>query len=143
MNKKIFISGGAIKDWESTCLSLPQKGWDIIFQYRSSKEQSDKITDELNKERSKSCMALQCDFDNKESSEQFNEKLCLIKNLHALINNASTFYPKSLKESTELDWNSSRHQTLQPIFITKTCVGELVKNKGSIVNIAYIHAIYR
>ena len=75
MNKKIFISGGAQRIGKALVYHFHKKGWDIIFQYRSSKEQSDKITDELNKERSKSCMALQADFDNKESSEQFNEKL--------------------------------------------------------------------
>jgi len=142
MNKKIFISGGAQRIGKALVYHFHKKGWDIIFQYRSSKEQSEKIEDELNKKRTKSCKALQCDFDNKESSEQFNEKLSgSIKNLHALVNNASTFYPKSLKESTELDWNKLTSSNLkQPIFITKTCAGELVKNKGSIVNIADIHA---
>ena len=68
MNKKIFISGGAQRIGKALVYHFHKKGWDIIFQYRSSKQQSDKITDELNKKRSKSCMALQCDFDNKESS---------------------------------------------------------------------------
>ena len=142
MHKKIFISGGAQRIGKALVYHFHKKGWDIVFQYRSSKNQSEQIENDLNEKRSESCLAIQCDFDNKEASEQFNDKLSnSINNLHALINNASTFYPKSLKESTESDWNKLTSSNLkQPIFITKTCVDELVKNKGSIVNIADIHA---
>ena len=64
-----------------------------------------------------------------------------IGGLKGLINNASTFYPKKLSDTSHDDWVKLTSSNLyQPIFISKACANELKKNKGSIVNIADIHA---
>ena len=61
--------------------------------------------------------------------------------LTSLINNASTFYPKKLSETSHEDWIQLTTSNLYlPIFLSKFCSKELIKNKGSIVNITDIHA---
>ena len=142
MNKKIFISGGAQRIGKALVYHFHEKGWDIVFQYRSSTKQSKDIKEELNANRKNSCEIIQCDFDNELSCKDFYKNLPgLINNLHALINNASTFYPRPLSESTYDDWIKLTSSNLkQPIFITKKCGPELIKNKGNIVNISDIHA---
>ena len=53
----------------------------------------------------------------------------------------STFYPKKLSETSHDDWVKLTSSNLyQPIFISKICSDELIKNNGSIINIADIHA---
>ena len=64
-----------------------------------------------------------------------------MEGLTSLINNASTFYPKKLSETSHEDWIKLTSSNLYlPIFLSKFCATELIKNKGNIVNIADIHA---
>jgi len=142
MNRKILITGGAQRIGKALVNHFHEQGWDIIFQYRSSKASADEISNHLNSIRANSCETLQADFDDKNSSAEFYKKLEeKINGLKALINNASTFYPKKLSESTDDDWTKLTSSNLyQPIFISKICSEELVKNNGHIVNLTDIHA---
>ena len=142
MKNKVFITGGAQRIGKALVHHFHSIGWDILFQYRSSKTEAISIQDSLNKIRSNSCQTIQCDFDDEKSSENFYEELKLhIPGLTALINNASTFYPKKLSESSHDDWIKLTTSNLyQPIFISKICSDELKKNKGKIINIVDIHA---
>ena len=142
MKNKVFITGGAQRIGKALVHHFHSIGWDILFHYRSSKTEAISIQDSLNKIRSNSCQTIQCDFDDEKSSENFYEELKLhIPGLTALINNASTFYPKKLSESSHDDWIKLTTSNLyQPIFISKICSDELKKNKGKIINIVDIHA---
>ena len=67
MSKKIFITGGAQRIGKELVEHFHSIGWDIIFQYRSSKVDAEELAARLNTNRPESCLALQCDFDNQES----------------------------------------------------------------------------
>lgn len=142
MKNKVFITGGAQRIGKALVEHFHSIGWDVIFQYRSSKTEAEKIKESLNSIRPESCQIIACDFDNKESCANFYVQL--EKNIHGLtglINNASTFYPKKLSETSHDDWVKLTSSNLyQPIFISKICSDELIKNNGSIINIADIHA---
>ena len=142
MKNKIFITGGAQRIGKALVEHFHLMGWDVLFQYRSSKLKAEQIKSTLNSIRPNSCQVIECDFDDKDSCNTFHEKLANeIIGLTALINNASTFYPKKLSETSHDDWVKLTSSNLyQPIFISKICSNELIKNKGSIVNIADIHA---
>jgi pteridine reductase len=142
MKNKVFITGGAQRIGKALVEHFHSIGWNILFQYRSSKLEAERIKSALNAARPDSCQIIGCDFDNKESYESFQKQLANeIDGLTALINNASTFYPKKLSETSHDDWVKLTSSNLyQPIFISKICSSELIKNKGSIVNIADIHA---
>jgi len=142
MTSKVFITGGAQRIGKALVKHFHSIGWDVLFQYRSSKSEAEKIRESLNNLRSGSCEIIECDFDDKKSCENFYKQLeQRISGLKGLINNASTFYPKKLSDTSHDDWVKLTSSNLyQPIFISKACANELKKNKGSIVNIADIHA---
>ena len=142
MTSKVFITGGAQRIGKALVKHFHSIGWDVLFQYRSSKSEAEKIRESLNNLRSGSCEIIECDFDDKKSCENFYKQLeQRISGLKGLINNASTFYPKKLSDTSHDDWVKLTSSNLyQPIFISKVCANELKKNKGSIVNIADIHA---
>jgi len=142
MTSKVFITGGAQRIGKALVEHFHSIGWDVLFQYRSSKSEAENIRESLNKLRPGSCEIIECDFDDKKSCENFYEELeQRISGLKGLINNASTFYPKKLSDTSHDDWVKLTSSNLyQPIFISKVCANELKKNKGSIVNIADIHA---
>ena len=142
MVNKLLITGGAQRIGKALVEHFHQVGWNIIFQYRSSKDEAESIKEKLNYERTNSCEIIQCDFDDADSCKAFYEKLeSKMNGLTSLINNASTFYPKKLSETSHEDWIQLTTSNLYlPIFLSKFCSKELIKNKGSIVNITDIHA---
>ena len=142
MTSKVFITGGAQRIGKALVEHFHSIGWDVLFQYRSSKSEAENIRESLNNLRPGSCEIIECDFDDKKSCENFYKQLeQRISGLKGLINNASTFYPKKLSDTSHDDWVKLTSSNLyQPIFISKVCANELKKNKGSIVNIADIHA---
>tara|TARA_Y100000022_G_scaffold80490_1_gene69317 strand:+ start:2551 stop:3279 length:729 start_codon:yes stop_codon:yes gene_type:complete len=142
MTNKVFITGGAQRIGKALVKHFHSIGWDVLFQYRSSKSEAENIRESLNNLRPGSCEIIECDFDDKKSCENFYKQLeQRINGLKGLINNASTFYPKKLSDTSHDDWVKLTSSNLyQPIFISKACANELRKNKGSIVNIADIHA---
>ena len=142
MTNKVFITGGAQRIGKALVKHFHSIGWDVLFQYRSSKSEAENIRESLNNLRPGSCEIIECDFDDKKSYENFYKQLeQRISGLKGLINNASTFYPKKLSDTSHDDWVKLTSSNLyQPIFISKACANELKKNKGSIVNIADIHA---
>ena len=142
MVNKLLITGGAQRIGRALVEHFHQVGWNIIFQYRSSKDEAESIKEKLNYERTNSCEIIQCDFDDADSCKAFYEKLeSKMNGLTSLINNASTFYPKKLSETSHEDWIQLTTSNLYlPIFLSKFCSKELIKNKGSIVNITDIHA---
>ena len=142
MANKVLITGGAQRIGKALVKHFHQIGWNIIFQYRSSKSEAESIKEELNSDRAESCEIIQCDFDDNVSCKLFYKELeSKLEGLTSLINNASTFYPKELSETSHEDWIKLTSSNLYlPIFLSKFCAPELIKNKGNIVNIADIHA---
>jgi len=142
MTSKVFVTGGAQRIGKALVEHFHSIGWDVLFQYRSSKSEAENIRESLNNIRPGSCEIIECDFDDKKSCENFYKQLeQKIDGLKGLINNASTFYPRKLSDTSHDDWVKLTSSNLyQPIFISKVCANELKKNKGSIVNIADIHA---
>ncbi len=142
MANKVLITGGAQRIGKALVKHFHQIGWNIIFQYRSSKSEAESIKEELNSDRADSCEIIQCDFDDNVSCKLFYAQLeSKMEGLTSLINNASTFYPKKLSETSHEDWIKLTSSNLYlPIFLSKFCAPELIKNKGNIVNIADIHA---
>ena len=142
MNKQILITGGAQRIGKQLVNHFHEAGWNVLFQYRSSSKSAINICDQLNSKRKSSCHALQCDFDDQSSFADFckevNENA---SNLCALINNASTFYPKKITEIDSSDWEKLMSSNLKiPIFLCSALAEKLVKNEGHIINIADIYA---
>ena len=63
MNDTIFITGGAKRIGKAIVAHFHKLGWNVIFQYRTSSESAQSISEELNGIRSNSCFAYQADLD--------------------------------------------------------------------------------
>tara|TARA_B100000424_G_scaffold262968_1_gene249652 strand:+ start:666 stop:1394 length:729 start_codon:yes stop_codon:yes gene_type:complete len=142
MNKEILITGGAQRIGKKLVHHFHDVGWHVIFQYRSSSDSANILCRELNEKRPNSCQAIQCDFDDEKSFDEFCKNINKnAGNLCALINNASTFYPKKITEIKTEDWNKLMSSNLKtPIFLISSLAEKLKENKGHIINIADIYA---
>jgi pteridine reductase len=64
-----------------------------------------------------------------------------LQQLDVLVNNASVFYPTSMQNANENDWNTIINTNLMaPFFLSQSLSAVLSKNKGCIINIVDIHA---
>jgi len=142
MNDTIFITGGAKRIGKAIVAHFHKIGWNVIFQYRTSSESAKLISEELNGIRNNSCFAYQADLDSlKDINRLCNDIQKNHNNLKAIINNASTFYPKPITEVDEEDWESLISSNLKaPIFISKNLAEDIKNNKGAIVNMVDIYA---
>tara|TARA_Y100001968_G_scaffold82314_1_gene73353 strand:+ start:419 stop:1147 length:729 start_codon:yes stop_codon:yes gene_type:complete len=142
MNKQILITGGAQRIGKELVNHFHSAGWDVIFQYRSSSDSANELCSKLNKKREQSCQTFQCDFDDETSFKEFCNNINKnAGNLCALINNASTFYPKKITDIDSDDWDKLMSSNLKaPIFLVSALAEKLIKNNGHIVNITDIYA---
>ena len=142
MSDWIFITGGAQRIGKAIAEHFHRNNWNVIIHYRNSEKEANELKQKLNSIRENSFEILKADLDDNASVQVLCKKVLEISpNLKAIINNASTFYPKKLSETSHDDWVKLTSSNLYlPIFLSKFCSAELVKNKGHIVNIADIHA---
>jgi pteridine reductase len=110
--------------------------------YRSSKEDALQLCDELNRQRPDSAKVMQADLLNMNELETVAREACMAwGGIDVLVNNASSFYPGTVAEVTERQWDELLGSNLKaPFFLAKALAETLVVNKGCIVNIVDIHA---
>jgi NAD(P)-dependent dehydrogenase (short-subunit alcohol dehydrogenase family) len=69
------------------------------------------------------------------------ERLGALERVDALVNNAAVQLFKPLAETSIADWDAVQHANLRGAFAClKACHRQLVRSRGSIVNVASVHA---
>lgn len=137
-DKKIaLITGSAKRIGAYIAEYLHQQGYDIILHYRHSGAEAKALRDKLNKNRAHSCIALHADLADPSAWQQLTEQTRSWQHrLDLLINNASSFYPTALGQTTLQHWNDLFASNAQaPFFLTQQLAPLLKESKGSVVNI--------
>ena len=142
MSDWIFITGGAQRIGKAIAEHFHHNNWNVIIHYRNSEKEAIELKQKLNSVRENSFEIIKADLDDSASVEVLCKRVLEISpNLKAIINNASTFYPKEISEIEEEDWSALLSSNLKaPMFICKFLGERLKKNRGSIVNITDIYA---
>ena len=141
-NKTALITGASRRIGAVIARTLHHAGMNITLHYRGSKEEADKLADELNQLRNNSCIALRMDLHKTEELPQL-----IAQNqqhwgrLDLLVNNASSFYPTHIGKMTEQHWDDLIGSNLKaPLFLSQAAIPALKQNQGDIINIVDIHA---
>lgn len=142
-NKSVLISGGAARIGARIARKLHQAGMDIIIHYRRSDKHAKALAEELNAGRDDSATTVQGDLlENGVIDRVIAEAVDFKERLDVLINNASTFYPTAIGETTELQWQDLIGTNMRvPFFLSQAASPWLKKSKGCIVNLVDIHAL--
>ena len=140
--KVALITGAAKRIGAEIARSLHSEGADVVIHYGHSAEAATNLVSELNEIRPNSCHSysvLLSDING--LSEMIEQIIILTGRLDILVNNASSFYPTSIGEITESDWNNLFDSNLKgPLFLSQAATPHLNKSKGCIVNMVDIHA---
>lgn len=136
-----IITGAARRVGAIIAKTLHTQGYNIIIHYRHSQVEARQLCQELNTTQANSAISLQADLSDTSSLEM------LISNgaaqwgrLDLLVNNASSFYPTPVTESTEQQWDDLINSNVKgAYFLSSFATPHLAEQKGSIVNIIDIY----
>lgn len=140
-NKVVLVTGGAKRVGAAICRRLHAQGARLIVHYRSSLGEAKALCDDLNRQRADSVALVQADLlDTELLPDLIAKAVNRFGELHALINNASSFFPTPLPHCTVNSWNDLIGSNLQaPLFLSQAAASHLKAQKGCIVNIVDIH----
>ena len=144
--KTILITGGSKGIGKELVKTITKKGHDVFFTYRYSKEQSDKIVEELNAEGYQNVQALQCDMSDESAVKRlFKENKEALQSVNILINNAGILAstPKPFLMTPANEWWEVMHNNINGVINTSRAVLPLmIKQKsGRILNITSLSGI--
>jgi len=130
--KTILVTGGAKRVGAAIVRRLHAAGANVAIHYRDSLQEAMALCDELNGQRADSACTVQADLlDISNLPRMIEEALQEFGQLDALVNNASSFYPTSLAEASEEDWNDLLGTNLKaPLFLAQAAATELRRSNG-------------
>lgn len=141
-SKVALVTGGARRIGAAIARILHENGFNIALHYHQSEKEAAELRAELNKIREGSAVALCADLREIKKLAPLVEKAAAEwGRLDVLVNNASRFYKTEVGKTTEEAWDDLFDSNLKsPFFLSQAAAPHLIKNEGSIVNIADIHS---
>ncbi len=140
--KTALITGAARRIGAQSAKTLHENGANIIIHYGRSQQEAVNLVAQLNDSRSNSAAMLQADLLNIDEIHHLAiQAFNIFDGLNILINNASTFYPTTLGNINEENWNDLMGTNIKaPMFLSQACYPALKQSKGCIINMVDIHA---
>ena len=136
--KTALISGGAARIGAQIVRTLHENGYKVIIHCHQSEEVAQTLCRELNSKQKNSAQVVVVDLGDNKDIKKLTQT---IKSLDLLVNNASVFFPTSIKNSTIEDWDKTININLRaPFFIATGLSKVLAISQGSIINIIDIHS---
>lgn len=141
-NPVALITGGAKRIGATIAHILHQHNYNIVVHYRHSEAEAKHLVDELNQFRKNSCILVKANLANMQDIESLAlQAIVHWGKLDVLINNASSFYPTPIGETTEAQWDDIMASNIKaPFFLAQKLAPALQKNNGCIINMADIYA---
>ena len=144
--KTILVSGGSRGIGKETVKDLTRKGHKVFFTYRYSKEQSEKIIEELNSEGYQNVEAFQCDMGSESDVKQlFKNNKEVLQTIDILINNAGARDKKSklFLMTSSNEWRELMHNNVNIVInATRAVLPSMIKQRsGKILNITSLSGI--
>lgn len=140
--KTVLVTGGAKRVGAAIVRRLHAAGANVAIHCHASLDAALVLCAELNEMRPDSASTVQADLlDIPSLARVVDETVGKFGHLHALVNNASSFYPTPLDKINEQQWNDLLGTNLKaPLFLAQAAAAELRRCHGCIVNIVDIHA---
>ena len=141
-NKVVLITGAAHRFGAACARLLHAQGMHIVIHYRRSATAAETLRAELENHRPDSVTLVQGDLhDTAQLPALINSAAAARNRLDALINNASSFYPTPVGETTESHWDDLIGTNMKaPFFLSQAAAPFLREQQGCIVNIVDIYA---
>lgn len=139
--KIALVTGGSRGLGRSTVLALADRGVDSVFTYLSSKDDADRVVEEV-EARGRHAVAMQLDTGDTAAFVGFVEQLRPALDdlgsgrLDYLVNNAGTSHHASIDTTTEEDFDALYRVHLKGVFFLTQALLPLLNDGGRIVNLS-------
>ncbi|MDX1604664.1 MAG: pteridine reductase [Candidatus Competibacterales bacterium] len=137
-----LVTGGARRIGAAIVRRLHAAGLNLNLHFRHSEAEAEALAAELQRQRPDSVQLLEADLRDTAALPRLVERAAQRwGRLDLLVNNASAFYPTPLESTTEAQWEDLLGSNLKaPFFLVQAAAPWLRAMRGSVVNIADIHA---
>ena len=138
----VLITGAARRLGAHTARRLHGAGYDVVLHCRHSRNDLDRLRDELETNRPDSTLALQADLaDLAQIPPLVSATLARFGRLDALVNNASAFYATPLGQIGAAQWDDLFASNARaPLFMAQAAAPALRASRGAIVNMLDFYA---
>lgn len=143
-NKVAFITGGSRGIGESIVRRFAAEGAKIIFTYRSSADEANKIVDELS-DQGAEITAIQSDASSYDAAvEAIKTVIDTHGQIDILVNNAGITQDNLMLRMTEDQWDTVIGVNLKSVFnLTKQVIKPMLKKRsGSIINVSSVVGVF-
>ena len=139
---RALVTGAAKRIGAEIARRLHGDGVRVGIHYRRSSAAAEVLCGELNGIRPDSARMFKADLARTSALQDLvDEFVGWCGGLEILVNNASSFYPTPMGTVTESQWDDLLASNLKaPLFLSQSALPYLRRGKGTIVNIADIHA---
>ncbi len=137
--KKALVTGASRGIGKGIALALATQGADVAINYRSKKEEAEKVVAEI-KKMGRNSLSVQADVSSvEEVMRMFGEIKKEWGKLDILVNNAGIAYYSTFEAMTEEEWDKTLDTNLKGQFLCAREAAKLMKKKGGkIINISSI-----
>ena len=137
-----LVTGAARRIGASIARLLHKQGYQIIIHHNRSTEAAKQLVTEFNQIRAMSAISLQADLNNHTDVQQLSDQaLNWQGKVDLLVNNASSFYPTPVEQSSENQWDDLLNSNLKAAyFLSARLSSSLKQHQGCIINLIDIHA---
>ena len=138
----VLVTGAARRIGAAIARTLHGAGASVVLHCHRSRDEAERLRDELNALRGASCAVVQADLLQAEALPALvEEAVRAFGRLDALVNNASSFYPTPFGSVGPGEWEDLVGSNLRaPLFLSQAAAPWLREARGAIVNLVDIHA---
>ena len=138
----VLVTGAARRIGAAIARRLHAAGASTVLHCHRSRDEAERLCDELNAVRAASCAIVTHDLLDTDGIPGLVERAAAaFGRLDGLVNNASSFYATPVGSITPTQWHDLMGSNLRaPLFLAQAAAPWLARSRGAIVNIVDIHA---
>lgn len=138
----VVITGAAKRIGKEITKMLHGLGFNVVIHYLNSTSEAQTLCRELNAIRDNSAITLAANLEDISALETLiDQSYQHFQRLDLLVNNASSFYPTPIGQSTEAQWDELfAHNVKGAFFLCQKAAPYLQRQQGQIINITDIHS---
>lgn len=138
----VLVTGAARRIGATIARHLHARGYSVALHYRGSEAEAIELHDTLDAARAGSALLLHADLSRPDAPETLiAQTIAHFGRLDGLVNNASTFFPASIGDTTPEQWQTLFDANARaPFFLAQAAAPHLRVTRGAIVNITDLYA---
>jgi len=139
MKKVVLVTGSSKGIGKATAIEFAKKGYNVVINYLTDKENAEKLSDYLKQEYKIETLVIKADVsDETQVQNMVKEIIDVFGIINVLVNNAGIVIDKEFEDRTVEDWKRTLEVNTIGTFLVSKYVGEnMMKNKnGKIINVS-------